>query len=259
MDNTLFYNSFGFLLLSFKSFKHTNNSAGIKCHFIGRLRKGSGLIVTESGKKMHLCAGDVFYMPLGLRYNSYWSPDASADHTVEWESYRFEYFPSDSQKTYDLQIVRPDPSAEAILDRIASDMTVSVSSVGLFYCFLGSIMAQMETASPDPKDALLSRAEEYIKNHTPLRVPELARHCGMSESGLYAFFRTHARSTPIDMKNKIQAEKAVTLLRTTDASVEEISDRVGFQSVAYFRRIIKEQTGKTPSQIRKEWALLNYL
>ena len=34
-------------------------------------------------------------------------------------------------------------------------------------------------------------------------------------------------------------------------SIEEISDRLGFQSTAYFRKIMKEYKGKAPAEIRK--------
>ena len=108
----------------------------------------------------------------------------------------------------------------------------------------------------DPRERLYQRAYAYISDHPELRVPDLARHLGMSESGLYAFFRSYAHATPIEIKNRIQVEKAISLLRSTDISVEEISERCGFSSVAYFRRIVLHHTDKTPTRIRKEARLL---
>ena len=35
--------------------------------------------------------------------------------------------------------------------------------------------------------------------------------------------------------------------------IEEISDKLGFPNTAYFRKIVKRYTGKTPSAIRKEF------
>ena len=78
----------------------------------------------------------------------------------------------------------------------------------------------------------------------------------MSESGLYAFMREHGHTTPIGLKNRLLVEKAVELLSSTDLSVEEISARLGFCSSAYFRKIVKEQTGKTPTQLRKDAHLI---
>ncbi len=36
-----------------------------------------------------------------------------------------------------------------------------------------------------------------------------------------------------------------------DASIEEISERLGFETAIYFRRLFKAQTGKTPCEYRK--------
>ena len=46
---------------------------------------------------------------------------------------------------------------------------------------------------------------------------------------------------------------AVRELEHTSLSVEEISDKLGFPNTAYFRKIVKRYTGKTPSVIRKEF------
>ena len=58
--------------------------------------------------------------------------------------------------------------------------------------------------------------------------------------------------TPHALRQKILVEKAVELLTTTDIPIEEVSDRLGFSSSSYFRKILFAQTGKTPSAIRKE-------
>lgn len=251
MNNILFFKSFKFRLISHKRRTHTDNSRGIDSHFLARMKSGSGRIVTLDGVELHLREGDVFYLPLGLSYNSYWTP-SEIDGTVEWESYGFIYFPDNADRRYSMKVLAPSKTALSLLDRLSESMTVSAASVGLLYSFLGEIMPQLEQTCNDPKAALLSRASEYILKDPDFRVPELARHCGMSESGLYAFFKSYANISPIGMKNKLQIEKAVELLGSTDLSVEEISDRLNFCSVAYFRKVFKEITGKTPSAIRKE-------
>jgi AraC family transcriptional regulator of arabinose operon len=75
----------------------------------------------------------------------------------------------------------------------------------------------------------------------------------MSESGLYTLFRENFKTTPIGLKNQTKVEKAVKQLELTSMSVEEISDSLGFPNTAYFRKIVKRYTGKTPSVIRKEF------
>lgn len=252
MDNIRFYNSFRFAVLSLKKSKHTDNSNGIDRHFIGRMHRGFGKIVTDGGEVLLLSAGDVFYLPQGLRYHSYWMPEKGADGIVEWESYGFDFFPCKSGRQYAMQKLSPSETALTYLDRISLTHEEKVSSVGFLYAFLGEVFPTMKRNDTDSQRELFSMARHYIYNHPDFKVPELARHCGMSESGLYAFFRSYAQTTPIEEKNRIQANRAVTLLGSTDLSIEEISDRIGFQSVAYFRKILKQETGKTPTEIRLE-------
>ena len=133
MDNIRFYNSFLFRRLSFSRPKHTDNSIGINCHFVGRMLRGSALIVCESGEKITLCAGDLFYLPLGLKYNSYWTPEE--DSSVEWESYGFDFYPCKSGRRYVMQKLNPSERALEFLDQIDIDSGVSTSSIGLLYAF----------------------------------------------------------------------------------------------------------------------------
>ncbi|MBQ8415607.1 MAG: helix-turn-helix transcriptional regulator, partial [Clostridia bacterium] len=78
-----------------------------------------------------------------------------------------------------------------------------------------------------------------------------ARFCRVSESGLYATFRSEWNCTPIVMWHRVQIEKAVNLLFSTDLSVEEISTRLEFCSASYFRKVFKEITGQTPREVRR--------
>ena len=107
MDNLRFYNSFRFALLSLKKSRHTDNTRGIDRHFIGRIRRGYGKLVTDAGEEILLTPGDVFYIPLGLRYHSYWTPEKGEDGAVEWESYGFDFFPCKSGRKYAVQKLSP--------------------------------------------------------------------------------------------------------------------------------------------------------
>ena len=254
MDNIRFYNSFCFSDCIYQNVHHTDRGSGVLSHHIGRMLRGTARIVTDKGEELNLQAGDVFYMPLGMRYHSYWYPDADCG-TVEFESYRFDLFPCRSGKQYALQLLYPDKEATTLLDRLSADKTVSCVSVGLLYAFLGCMFPTMRRIDLDRNRAIFSKARRYMDLHPHFRISDLARHCAMSESALYAFFRTYANTTPIEYKNKMLAEKAVTLLGTTDFSIEGIAALLGMQSVAHLRKIVKAHTGKTPSEIRSEQRL----
>ena len=252
MEQMLFCKTFTFRTIRLESFRHTDNSAGISCHFVARMNSGSGIIRALSGEELHLRAGDIFYLPKGLQYHSYWTIDETGDRSVCWESYGFTHFPVPNETRYAMQKIYPSAAAIQWLDRLAQDQTVSPASVGYLYLFLSEVLLDFRIAEPTPKAALFQTAFNYIQQHENFAVPELARVCGISESGLYALFRDYAHTTPIEIKHRIIAEHAIALLTTTDLKVEMIASTLGLCSSAYLRRILKKQTRRTPSQIRKE-------
>lgn len=252
MERTLFYKTFSFRTIRVSSFRHTDNSKGIPCHFIARMQCGSGIIRALSGEELHLSAGDIFYLPMGLKYHSYWKTDETGERVVSWESYGFTHLPIPDETRYAMQIIHPSAEACELLDRLEEDQTVSPASVGYLYLFLSKVIPDLRVAESDPKAALLQRAFDYIQSHESFAVPELARACGISESGIYSLFREYAQSTPIEIKHRQIAERAALMLTTTDMTVETIASALGLCSSAYLRRILKKQTGQTPMQIRKE-------
>lgn len=252
MDAIQFYNTFGFRHIILRQYLHNDNTGGLKSHFVGKMFCGSGIIRNVAGEEMRLSAGDVFYLPLGLRYHSYWTPDTAGTKTVEWGSYRFDSFPDVGGKQYGMQKLQPSQQAQQYLDHIEPGHGVTLLNMGMLLAFLGESLPAMEQFCHDADKELLSKARDYIYRHNRFKVSELAKHCGMSESGLYAFFRTYAQTTPIEEKNKVLVQKATALLHSTDLSLEAIAGSLQLQSVAYLRKLLKIQTGKTASEIRKE-------
>ena len=249
MNRILSYNPFGFRLLSFVTPKMTDNSRGADSNYFGRLRRGSGTLTTLSGKVLHIEAGELFYIPIGLRYRSDWRPDESG--RLEWESYPFPAFPAAEHRQYTLQTFKVSKEAEELLSRIEGMDVSSAAAIGCFFLFMSEALSVMVEQDPNPAELTLERARAYISAHPDFKVSELARACNMSESGLFSLFQKQGL-TPIELKHRILIEKAVTLLSSTDLSVTEISDRLGFSDPGYFRKILRRITGKTPKEVRRE-------
>ena len=135
MEQILFCETFTFRIIHMKSFNHTDNSKGISCNFVARMRSGTGIIRAISGEELHLRAGDIFYLPMGLQYYSYWKIDETGDRSVSWESYGFTYLPISNETRYTMQKISPSAKAILWLDQLARDQTVSPASVGFLYIF----------------------------------------------------------------------------------------------------------------------------
>lgn len=252
MNDTLFYKSFLFRRITTGRDRHTDNSRGINSHFLARMLSGRARIVAEGQGEMDIEVGDVFYLPMGLRYHSYWMRDAETGKSAQWDSLGFTLLPSNADLSYAMTKMRADDVMDAYFDRIAQTTTVNAGTVGTFYLLWDHVCERLPVCREDSKVAIIREAREYIATHTDFKVSELARHCNVSESGLYALFERHAKTTPIGMKHAIRVEEAISLLQSTDLSVEEIGERLGFHNPAYFRKIFREQTGKTPTELRRE-------
>lgn len=243
----MFFKSFAFRKFSFSRCHHTDATKGTVCHHIGYVRAGRGDFVTE-GHTYSFSKGDAFYTPPGCRYHSYWYGSDS----IVYDAYAFTYLPVGQEVSYRLQKLEPSPEAINILLRLGADKTVNCATVGLLYAFLGDVLPHMETVgSRHPKSEVIDRARAYIYAHPRFAMRDLAAHCKISESGLYAAFKEVTGRTPVEEKHRIQVEKAALLLTTTDLSVEEISFRLGFSSPAYFRRVLRDARGVTPREIRR--------
>lgn len=101
----------------------------------------------------------------------------------------------------------------------------------------------------------LRRVLERIKASSDMGYPnlgELAELCGISQSHL---MRTFKASTGWQIHKYIAEERlnaAKQMLAEDRVSTKEVSQRLGFQSPAYFATAFRRMTGKTPTEYRSE-------
>ena len=98
MNDTIFYKNFRFNEYRFLETRHQDNSYGVGFHFIGFMKQGRGRLVS-GGQTLELAQGDLFYIPKGCKYHSYWIPEGK----VCFDSIGFLFFPSSTPNGYSLQ------------------------------------------------------------------------------------------------------------------------------------------------------------
>lgn len=108
------------------------------------------------------------------------------------------------------------------------------------------------------KTAILSNnsimeAKEYIDKHCceDLTLDFLASYSCYSKFYFSRLFKDQLGVSPIRYLQNKRLEKALTLLQTTDLSVTDISQQVGFESFAYFCQLFKKVYKTTPTSYRK--------
>lgn len=88
----------------------------------------------------------------------------------------------------------------------------------------------------------------------PLDVPALARVAHVSASHFSREFRATFGETPHRYLQRRRVERAMELLRESDAPVTEVCLEVGFQSLGTFSRTFRDVVGESPSAYRRRFA-----
>lgn len=247
MNDIVFANSFSFNELVFTCFRHSDVSGGAGTNFLAVMKTGSAKI-KAGDVTLHLKPDDVFFIPKGLKYHSYWTPDG----TVSWDSYGFLHCPDAKSAGLMLQKIPCDRETRLLLSTLSENKEVSFSSVGLLYTIMARLLPRMKRRDTAGHTDIYETVIKALHTDTAVSVETLAARCGISVSGLYAMLRREFDTTPHALRVGVITEKAVDLLTNTDIPVETVSDMLGFSSPSYFRKCLKAQTGKSPRDIRKE-------
>lgn len=245
MNSANFCNGFLFNIFRFQKYHFTDLSkTPVPRHYFGCLIKGSAIIKSQQ-QELHLHAGEIFYIPKGLYYQSRWFGEE-----IEFYSFGFEIAPT--TQSFLLQKVVCSESAKVLFAELCQEIPFTEKGIGKLYRFFGEVSDGMEKAKNKHINPTLEKAVAYISANPNAKISDVAYHCRISESGLYALFKRQTGKTPNDFRLEILCEKAVGLLSTTNQSVQQISDAAGFSSTSYFRKVLRKYCGKTPLQIRKE-------
>ena len=247
MNDIVSYNHYRFVYMDFKrSFHHTDNTKGSPYHYLAYLKEGNCKIVSEN-ETVEIKTGDVFFIPDGLPYHSYWYGQPN----IKFHSYGFKYFPEAAANHFRLQTVDcPEPLRERI-KQIPFRSRPNSGDLGLFYACLNEILPLLKTERSSHAEEIYINAHQCMSEHPNFPLPRVAQLCGVSESTLYTAFQKACGKTPNRVRQEILCEKATVLLTTTSRSIEYISDVLGFSSTSYFRKVLFSVLGKTPSEIRK--------
>lgn len=96
----------------------------------------------------------------------------------------------------------------------------------------------------------VEQAAQYISIHyaEDIRVKDLAKVCGLSESHFRRIFDESVGMTPNDYINMVRIDKACDMLLKEDLPMSEVGERAGYQTASSFNRNFKALTGMSPLQ-----------
>lgn len=226
----------------------TDWSSGCPWHFINFIQEGSCVIKSES-MTLEMHKGDLYYIPMGLSYKSYWKGPCQA------RTMGFRIFPDSEEAGFILQKL---PKEFVGAHRsIALQGHPDVENLGKFYTLLSQLVPIMQRESSNDRHTLVNRArKEFCGYYMRASIGKIALVCGVSESTLYHAFQKVEGTTPNTVRHEIVVQEAIRLLTDTNTPIQRISNHLGFSSDTYFRKVIKDHTGLSPRQIRKNGGLV---
>ncbi len=94
---------------------------------------------------------------------------------------------------------------------------------------------------------------DYIQLHYEEKITlhGLCACAGVNKNKCAALFKQYTNMSPIEYVRYYRIDKSVPLLRKTDLSITEIAYKVGFSGPSFFTETFRQQTGKSPTQVRQ--------
>ncbi len=225
--------------------------------------------------------GDITCIPRNIPHTT-WSSEGTESHWsyifVDPEEFMKSMLPNVSARSYDLSISaykdykyiltrEEHPDVYSLVLAVIKEL--QDQRVHYRACASGLLMSLivlltriqsaggvLVTSSDNPPEnaMVLSPVLDYIEENysRQIDVDYLAGICHLSPTHFRRLFHCIIGTNPLDYINNIRINKACNLLRSTEDSILDISESVGFHSVSSFNRHFSERLKTTPRTYRYE-------
>lgn len=214
--------------------------------------------VTIDGSLLHVPAGHVVLLKPGHEESFAFAKDEETWH--RWIAVHVSSLTAAARDYLDsLPVCQPLSDEMNRLADMMLTMQPDVPPDDPLNCSLGLAALQLYPAETmrmkrrTEKHPSVYMATSWIRDHyaDEMTLPELASRAGISAEHLVRLFNRYESVTPIQYLWNYRIERGIELLAHTGLTISEVADRCGFKNPHHFARLIKQSTGKSPSQIRK--------
>lgn len=211
--------------------------------------KCGNMMVYSKNLEFSLNAGEIIFIPSGVPFKMVLSGE---DEVTNIYRVHYRYFPNVDYYDYQMQVFKPSNRiVENIEELIRFDRDL-VNSEFIWKAYrLLDDFEKLMNKNQEISALKIEKALEFMRENDNYTIPQLAEMCNMSRSAFYTVFQRVVGCTPIQTKHRFQAHKAEILLKSTDFTIDEIAEKVGFQSTAHFRKVFHSRYNCSPNEIRK--------
>jgi transcriptional regulator GlxA family with amidase domain len=113
----------------------------------------------------------------------------------------------------------------------------------------------------DHDDRVIRELQIWLEDNyaVPRALEELVKRSGLPERTLKRRFTRATDLAPIAYLQRLRVEEAKRRLERTDSPVEEVSQTVGYEDPAFFRRLFKRLTDVTPGEYRRKFRIPDFV
>jgi AraC-like DNA-binding protein len=217
---------------------------------------GSAEITVDGAHRATLRAGDAGLLSPGHREE--FAFDAAAETRHAW----IEGPPCDAPLDRLARLPAALPASAALTELVDAAVAAArtpLSTAGPLLAALANAalwryVGEAEGGAGGPGDPV-ERARRHIHARLAdprLELAQIARAAHVTPAHLVRRFRAQTGTTPIAYLWQRRVATGVDLLRSTGLPVGDIAARTGFKSVYHFSRRVREHTGRSPTEVRRE-------
>ena len=220
------------------------------------IASGRAVYTDTVGGKLFAKEGDVIYLPKGKKYEVRFSSDGQL---VKCILINFVLRDADGKEillSEDIIRLCNDKSGELLnkFQKISLIYKTKLDRLSIKIEFL-KLIKNIVSLSSEMNDFTVTNCGEFIRKNYAERisVPDLAKKCHLSETTFRKRFKEHYLMTATEFIIKSKLDVACEMLRSSEISVEEISNFLGFYDNSYFYKVMKKHKGITPAAYRKKY------
>lgn len=149
---------------------------------------------------------------------------------------------------------------QRLLDHPELTLANDLLRLGLLLEFLSlAVESAQKQLPPSLRERELS-ADVYVdyavtfilSNSANVKISDVARYIGINRSYLTSIFKKKMGVSPQEYLMQCKLDRACQLLRDSDASIQDISRRVGYDNPLTFSKIFRTRFGRSPTAYREE-------
>ena len=227
-------------------------------HGILYIRSGEAVFSLPLGRSLTISAGQLLYLPAGLRYKLQYTAPSTDFVVVDFLLFR------EGGRSFslyeDITVLPQEPghTAAHIMEKLEicgpeQNLAGQFRRTELLFRLLGTLCRDNDPLTdcgqyPQLTKGVLLLRQTYLEN---LPIETFAKRSGISESSFRQLFRKQYGMSPLQYRNRLRIRRARELLEYDHCTVAEAAYGSGFENLGYFCRYYKKITGQTPKETRQ--------